>query len=291
MNTNIAEALPQSEFVEFWNRILVPKFITWKHVLVDGLSRHSDAILPKLTVNPGEHVMDAGCGFGDTACMLAERVGSQGMVVGIDCCEQFLEFGREEAGKRGLNNVEFVLADLERYPVNGEFDLIFSRFGTMFFTNPVAALRKMRQALRPGGRMINIVWRCRADNPWLSAAQGVVLHHLPPPGDNAETCGPGPFSMADQSVVTAQLRAAGFEDIGFERVDAEIRMGNDIDDAIGFQLALGPAGEVVREAGDLAEQKQVVIRADLTELLRPHLRADGVWMDSSSWVITARNPE
>lgn len=290
MNTSSAEKLPQSEFVDFWNRILVPKFITWKHVMVDGLGRHSDAIFPTLDVKPGEHVMDAGCGFGDTACMLAERVGSQGEVVGIDCCEQFLEFGREEASKRGLNNVKFVQSDLEKYSVDCEFDLVFARFGTMFFTNPVAAFRNLRSALHPGGRLTNIVWRCSADNPWLSAAKAVVLHHLPPPGDNAETCGPGPFSMADQDVVTAQLRAAGFECVRFERVDAAIRMGNDIDDAIGFQLALGPAGEVVREAGHLAAQKEAAIRADLAALLRPHLREDGVWMNSSSWVISARNP-
>jgi hypothetical protein len=127
---------------------------------------------------------------------------------------------------------------------------VFSRFGTMFFSSPVVALKNMRKALKPGGRITHIVWRERADNPWLGAAKDVVLRHLPPPGDDAQTCGPGPFSMADQDLVTAQMTAAGFADISFERVDAKVRMGDSIEDSIGFQLALGPAGEVVREAGE-----------------------------------------
>lgn len=280
----------QTEFVRFWNDVLVPKFVRWKHVLVGGLSQHSDAILPRLEVNPGERVMDAGCGFGDTACWLAERVGRDGRVVGIDCCDGFLDYGREEATRRGLSNLSFEVADIESRRFDGDFDMIFSRFGTMFFTNPVRALRNMRSALRPGGRLTTIVWRRRADNPWLDAAREVVLRHLPPPGEGAQSCGPGPFSMSDQETVTGQLRAAGFDGIGFERVDAEVRMGDGIEDAIGFQLALGPAGEVVREAGDQAAAKDAQIRADLADLLRPHVRKDGVWMASSSWVITARNP-
>jgi ubiquinone/menaquinone biosynthesis C-methylase UbiE len=283
-------AAERSEFVTFWNEILVPKFVRWKHVLVGGLSHHSDAIFPRLEVHPGERVLDAGAGFGDTACMLAQRVGPAGKVVAMDCCDAFLAYGRDEAAAAGLSNVDFVAADVERYPFAGDFDLVFSRFGTMFFSNPVAALKNMRRALKPGGRITHIVWRERADNPWLSAARDVVLRHLPEPGDDARTCGPGPFSMADKDTVTAQMKAAGFTDISFERVDADVRMGDSIEDAIGFQLALGPAGEVVREAGELAQAKDARIRADLAELLRPHVTADGVWMDSSSWVISARNP-
>ncbi|GMG83775.1 class I SAM-dependent methyltransferase [Paralimibaculum aggregatum] len=279
----------QTEFVRFWNEILVPKFVTYKHVLVGGLSRHSDAILPGLDVVPGMRVLDAGCGFGDTACWLAEQVGPSGEVVGIDCCDGFLDYGRREAAARGLGNIVFAEADVESHPFEGDFDMVFSRFGTMFFSNPVAALRNMRRALKPGGKLTHIVWRNRADNPWLSAARDVVLRHLPPPGEDAQTCGPGPFSMADQETVTGQMHAAGYSEIVFERVDAMVRMGDDIEDAIGFQIALGPAGEVYREAGDLALAKEAEIKADLAALLRPHVTSDGIWMGSSSWVISARN--
>lgn len=280
----------QSDFVRFWNEILLPKFVKYKHVLVGGLSKHSEAIFPKLEVNPGDKIVDAGAGFGDTAIMLAARTGDTGHVMATDCCDGFLEYGRKEAAEKGVRNVSFVVADIQRQRFDPNYDMIFSRFGTMFFENPVVALKNMRSALKPEGRLTMIVWRTMADNPWLGAAKAVALKHLPPPGEDADTCGPGPFSMAGQDMVTAQLHAAGYDRVKFERVDALVRMGDNVEDAIGFQLALGPAGEVFREAGDLGEEKRDVIEADLRALLEPYVADDGVYMDSSSWVITARNP-
>jgi SAM-dependent methyltransferase len=281
---------PPSEFVQFWNEILVPKFVKYKHVLVGGLSLHSAAIFPRLEVNPGERVMDAGAGFGDTAIMLAQRAGPSGQVDAIDCCDAFLDYGRKDAAAAGVVNVSFTEADIQFTPFAPEYDLVFSRFGTMFFENPVAAMRNMRKALKPGGRFTMIVWRDMADNPWLGAAKAIALEHLPQPGADGRSCGPGPFSMADQELVTAQMAASGFTDIVFERVDAPVRMGDTIDDAIGFQLALGPAGEVYREAGDKAVAGHDALVADLTRLLAPHVTDDGVFMASSSWVVSARNP-
>jgi len=287
---SIREQEEQTEFVRFWNEVLVPKFVKYKHVLVGGLSKHSEAIFPNLEVNPGDRIVDAGAGFGDTAIMLAGRAGPAGHVMATDCCDAFLEFGRREASENEVTNVSFVVSDIQRQTFEPVHDMIFSRFGTMFFENPVVALKNMRTALKPDGRLTMIVWRTMADNPWLGAAKAIALKHLPPPGDDADTCGPGPFSMAGQDMVTMQLRIAGYDRVEFERVDAPIRMGDSIEDAIGFQLALGPAGEVFREAGDLAEEKREAIEADLRELLEPHVTDDGVVMDSSSWVITARNP-
>jgi hypothetical protein len=149
----------------------------------------------------------------------------------------------------------------------------------------------MRKALRPGGRMVHIVWRERADNPWLSMAKDVVLKYLPMPGADSQTCGPGPFSMADEPMVRAMMKAAGFDRIEFRRVDAPVLVGKDVDDAIAFQLAIGPAGEVFREAGALAESKRSEIEAALAAAINAQKKAsDGVVMDSSSWVISAINP-
>jgi len=287
--TTEATVQQPSEFVQFWNDILVPKFINYKHVLVGGLSKHSDAIFPKLEVNSGERVIDAGAGFGDTAIMLAKEVGPQGGVMAIDCCDAFLDYGRKDAAAEGVTNIDFTEGDVQVHPFTPDWDLVFSRFGTMFFENPVAAMRNMRRALRPGGRFTMIVWRRIEDNPWLGAAKGIALEHLPQPGADARTCGPGPFSMADEDVVSAQMKAAGYSDVTFERVDAPVRMGDSIEDAIGFQLALGPAGEVYREAGDRAAAKRDALVRDLTQLLKPHATDDGVYMGSSSWVVSARN--
>ena len=285
----VQNELSTTKYVDFWNEVLVPKFVRWKHILVDGLTLHSEAIFPTLLVKAGHKVVDAGCGFGDTAIKLAELVGPSGSVLAIDCCDGFLEFGRQEAKLRGIGNVRFVDGDVQRYPFAPIHDFCFSRFGTQFFENPVAGLRNMRASLKPGGVMTMVVWRGINDNPWLGSAKQVVLQYLPPPGENAQTCGPGPFSMADTGVVTKQLEIAGYKDIRFEQVDAQVFVGRDLDDAVAFQLAIGPAGEVYREAGELANRRHDEIAAAVKAQLAKYLGPNGVMMDSSSWKVTARN--
>jgi ubiquinone/menaquinone biosynthesis C-methylase UbiE len=280
----------RSQYVNFWNDVLVPKFVRWKHILVDGLTLHSAKIFPSLPVKPGDKVVDAGCGFGDTAIQLARLVGPTGSVLAVDCCDGFLEFGRRDAKAAGLTNITFLEADVQTYPFKPVHDFCFSRFGTQFFENPVAGLRNMRATLKPGGIMTMIVWRGIKDNPWLGHAKDIVLRFLPPPGENAQTCGPGPFSMADTEVVTKQLEIAGYKNIEFERIDAQVFVGKDVDDAVGFQLAIGPAGEVYREAGKIAEERHEEIAAALKAALAKYVRPNGVMMESSSWKVTARNP-
>ena len=281
-----------TEFVRFWNEVLAPKFIRFRHILVDGLTHHSEAVFPKLPVKKGDRVLDVGCGFGDTAIKLARIVGPEGEVLGIDCCDAFLSAAEADREQAGLDNLRFIRGDAEIALPEGAFDFVFARFGTMFFANPVAGLRNMRRALRPGGRMTHIVWRNPADNPWLSMAKDVVLRFLPPPGENARTCGPGPFSMADEPMVRKMMEIAGYEDITFERVDAPVLVGHDVRDAIDFQLAIGPAGEVFREAGELAERTRPEIEAALAKAIGSQARdSDGIVMDTSSWVISARNPD
>ena len=283
-------AQSRSQYVEFWNNILVPKFVRWRHILVGGLTLHSERIFPSLQVNKGDRVVDAGCGFGDTAIELARLVGPTGSVLAVDCCDGFLEYGRRDASAAGLSNVAFLEADVQTCPFEPVHDFCFSRFGTQFFENPVAGLRNMRASLKPGGIMTMVVWRGIKDNPWLGHAKDIVLQFLPPPGENAQTCGPGPFSMADTGVVTKQLGIAGYRDIQFEQVDAEVFVGKDLDDAAAFQLAIGPAGEVYREAGKLAEQRYDEIANALKSQLAKYQRSNGLMMESSSWKVTARNP-
>jgi ubiquinone/menaquinone biosynthesis C-methylase UbiE len=289
--TSPTHADDRSEFVDFWNEILVPKFVRFKHVLVDGLTHHSAAVFPHLPVSTGDVVLDVGCGFGDTAIQLARRVGPTGRVVGIDCCDAFLEFGRRDVAESGIDNVTFIEGDALRYRFEPEFDFVFSRFGTMFFDNPVMGFRNLRSALKPGGVMTHIVWRSAQDNPWLSMAKQIVLEFLPPPTEDARTCGPGPFSMSDRDTVTKMMEIAGYVDIKFTQVDAKVLIGHSVADAIEFQLALGPAGEVFREGGQEAEEKRPQIVAALEAAIESQGRdRDGIFMDSSSWVITGVTP-
>ena len=203
---------------------------------------------------------------------------------------KFVKFARADAAAAGVTNVTFVEGDVQGYPFEPTYDFCFARFGTQFFENPVAGLRSMRSSLRPGGIMTMIVWRTIDDNPWLGMPKEIILRHLPPPGEDARTCGPGPFSMADEEMVTKQLEIAGYDAIEFERIDAPLMVGNTVEDAVGFQLALGPAGEVYREAGAEAEAKHDEIVAALANELAKYVTDEGVVMQSSSWKVRARNP-
>ena len=283
-------AVGNDEFTAFWNNVLVDKFERFRNILLDGLSYHSQVPLSRLELARGSRALDVGCGWGDTAIELAKKAGPNGFVLGLDCCDAFLDKGRRDAEAAGLANVRFVVADVQTFRFEPEFDFAFSRFGMMFFANPVAAMRNIRSALKPGAQMMFITWRALAENPWMDVPKKIALEFLPPPGENAQTCGPGPFSMASPDVVGAQLKAAGFVDAQFEAIDGDVMIGASVDQAVEFQLALGPAGEIVREAGPVAEKRRPEIAAALRAELGRHVRDGKVYMRSGSWTITARKP-
>jgi SAM-dependent methyltransferase len=191
-----------------------------------------------------------------------------------------------------VDNVRFEVGDVQVCDLpESYFDVVYSRFGVMFFQSAVRALRNANRALKPGGKVCLIVWRTLADNPCWGAAKEVALRHLPPAGDNASTCGPGPFSMASEETDRAMLEAAGFPEVDvFKRIDADVCIGLNLEEAIDYQILVGPSGEIVREAGEEGQRKLPEIRRELRELMEPYLRAEGVFMPSSTWAIMARKP-
>jgi SAM-dependent methyltransferase len=217
-------------------------------------------------------------------------VGPEGEVVGIDCTDAFIDIANQERDGAGATHVRYEIADAQICDLpEGYFDVVYSRFGVMFFQSAVRALRNANRALKPRGKLCLIVWRSLADNPAWGAAKEVVLRHLPPPGDAASTCGPGPFSMASEDTDRAMLEAAGFSKVEvFKRIDADICIGRDIEEAIDYQILVGPSGEIVREAGEEGQRKLPAIRRDLHELMTPFVREGGVFMPSSTWSIVAR---
>jgi len=152
-------AVANDEFTTFWNNVLAAKFDRFRNILLGGLSYHSKVPLADLRLAPGSSVLDVGCGWGDTAIELARMVGPSGSVVGLDCCASFLEYARREARAAGVGNVRFIEADVQTYAFEPIYDFCFSRFGMMFFSSPVAAMRNIRRALNPGGRVMFITWR------------------------------------------------------------------------------------------------------------------------------------
>ena len=279
------------EFIAFWNDVLVIKFERFRNILMDGMSYHSETPLGKLKLPDGTRALDVGCGWGDTALALAKKVGPNGSVVGLDCCDAFLEKGRSDAKNAGQDNVSFIAEDVQDYPFEPVYDLCFSRFGMMFFSNPVAAMRNIYRALKPGGELLFITWRKLEENPWLSAGKETVLQFLPPPGDDAKVCGPGPFSMSTPDMVVRQLEVAGYKDISVESIDGPVTAGDNLNQAVEFQLAIGPAGEIFREAGEMAERRRPMIEHALREKLAPFQDSNGkVIMESASWAYHCRKP-
>jgi SAM-dependent methyltransferase len=225
--------------------------------------------------------------------LIAGRVGPAGVAVGVDCAENFIRLAERETALASVANASFFVADVQVDDLRGPYDFVFSRFGTMFFMTPGAALRNLRKALKPGGRLAMIVWRRREENPWLHEAELRVREIVPVVShdDTAEVhCGPGPFSMAGPDMVSTMLRAAGYDRIAFERFDADICIGKDLAEAVEFAMALGPAGEIIRLAGEEGRKRKNAVVAALRDTLSRYERNDGVWGPSSTWFITARNP-
>ena len=278
--------------VEAWNTVLFDKFVRFKHLLVAGLAGHSNEILSRGLFPKGARVLDVGCGFGDSTLRIANAVGPAGQAVGVDCAENFIRAAEAEAKSAGVSNASFFAADVQGDDLRGPYDHAFARFGTMFFMLPGAAMRNIRKALKPGGRFTQIVWRKREENPWLHEAE-LRVRELVPVVSHEETnevhCGPGPFSMAGPDMVSAMLKAAGFEGITFERFDSDICIGRDLEEAVEFAMALGPAGEIIRLAGDEGQKRKPQVAAALRETLARYVRKDGVWGPSSTWFITARS--
>jgi ubiquinone/menaquinone biosynthesis C-methylase UbiE len=281
-----------SVIVQAWDTILFEKFCRFRFVLTEGLSIHSDTLLERRPYPAGARVLDVGCGFGDTTQRIARQVAAKGEAVGVDCAPNFVKAAQQEAKEAGLANVSFFVADVQTEDLRGPYDFLFSRFGTMFFNTPVAALHNMRKALRPGGELAMIVWRRREDNPWVHEAE-LRVKGIVPMVSHEETdevhCGPGPFSMAGADMVSDMLRSAGFNRIAFERFDTEICVGRTLEDAVEFAMALGPAGEILRLAGEAGAKRKGEVAAALSETFADYVGPDGVKMPSSSWFVTARN--
>jgi SAM-dependent methyltransferase len=282
-------AATNREAAEAWSGPLFDRFVRYRDLVADGLGAHGRAAMEAHPPGAGDRVLDLGCGFGDTTQRLAELVGSEGEALGLDVSEPFVELARSEA--KGVENVRFACADLQVAELEGGFDYAFSRMGIMFFANPVQAFRNVRGALKPGGRLCAVVWRRKLDNDWMYRAEQVVEGYLERPEETDEpTCGPGPFSMANADTVSEQLAIAGFEQISLQRCDLPIKIGGDLEHAVEFNMALGPAGEVLRLWGDRVEEIRPKIASELREALAEFEGPDGVIAPASTWIIGAVAP-
>jgi SAM-dependent methyltransferase len=272
----------------YWNEQAGPVWVAHQERLDRQIGPHGERAMALLAPAPGEHVLDLGCGCGDSSLALARRVAPGGRVLGVDLSGPMLVRARERAAAAGLANVSFRAADVQSASLEaGAFDGAFSRFGVMFFADPVAAFGNVRSALRPGGRLAFACWRPVTENPWVlvpmaAAAPLMALPPPPPPGT------PGPFAFGDGARVRGILEAAGFADIAVD--PAELPMtpgGGDLDEAADTFLEIGPLASALREA-DAGAALRDQIRGAVRKAFESHLRGGRVELGSAIWLVRAR---
>ena len=230
----------------------------------------------------GERVLDVGCGGGVTSAAYAGAVGASGTVLGLDVSAVILAVARERYA--AVTTLSFALGDAATMPLEaGSFDLVSSRFGVMFFADPVAAFANLRVALKPGGRLAFICWRALDENPWMADCVRAAFSVLPRPEPLPPTA-PGPFAFADPARLRDILEQSGYTDISIEPLDQLLDLGS-IDDAVAQMTRMGPAASAFA-AASVADQAAVVtaIRA----ALRPHQSGGSVRMVSGTWLVGAR---
>jgi ubiquinone/menaquinone biosynthesis C-methylase UbiE len=277
-----------AEAIQAWDGPLFDRFVRFRHLLTTGLGVHGEAALALHPPPRGGRVIDIGCGFGDTTQRIAGLVGPEGEALGVDAAPRFIEASIADAAQHGVANARFEVADVETTTFAPSFDMGFARFGTMFFTNPVPALRNVRGALKPGATFAMVVWRRREDNDWMYRAQTTVEAIVERPAEYDEpTCGPGPFSMANADTVTDQMLAAGFHDVRLDRCDLPILVGRDVDEAIDLVMSIGPAGEILRLAGDRAAHLHGTVHDALAQALGEFATDDGLRARASTWIVSA----
>ncbi|MXM66456.1 methyltransferase domain-containing protein [Streptomyces sp. HUCO-GS316] len=245
-----------------------------------ALRGYRTRFLRAAAIGPADHVLDIGCGTGEITREAARRAAA-GRVLGVDLSAAMLRVARRRAAAEGLANAEFEQVDAQVHPfAAGEFDLAVSRTGTMFFADLGAAFRNIAHAVRPGGRLVQLVWQPPPRNDWFLALTAAMAagRDLPAPPPGA----PGPFSLSDPDRVRRLLAGTGFAEPDLEPLTAPMHFGADADDA--HRFVTGLLGWMLTDLDDSRREQSL---ADLRATLRAHETPDGVLYPSATWLITA----
>lgn len=283
-------AAANEEAVRAWDTVLYERWKTNRKVFVGALDDATDALLERYPVREGARVLDCGCGFGESARTISGKVGPSGSVHAVDSSPHFIADAREELAD--LTNVDFGVADVQTAEWEPAYDYVFSRMGTQFFAMPVPAMRAIRGALVPDGRLAKIVWRRKAESEFWAETENVVLRFLSRPETyEADTCGPGPFSMGNPETTEGILKAAGFTKIELTQLDFDYYMGADMSEAIEALTAIGPGAELIRLNAEYGESRKPEIEEALAERYSEWERPDGSIVGRASvWLVGAVNP-
>jgi SAM-dependent methyltransferase len=269
--------------VEFWNGKAGQEWTALQERMDAYMSPIHGALMDFAAPRAGEAVLDIGCGTGTTSMGLADAVGPLGRVIGIDISRTMLDLAQRRG--QGRANLTFMEADASQASFQPEHDLLFSRFGVMFFDDPGTAFANIRMAAKPGGRIAFVCWRTPPENLWATApiaAAKMFLPETPPPDPLA----PGPFAFADAGRIEAVLGAGGFRNIAIRKFDGGMNMGRDLDQAAALTLRVGPLARAAAELDDATKARIAdVVKAALARFER----ADGtIAPPVACWLVGAR---
>ncbi len=270
---------------DYWNADAGSTWAAMHERLDWSLSPVTEALIGMAAPAPGERVLDIGCGSGETSLILAQAVGEDGDVLGVDISQPLLAIAHERADALDSPAL-FLEADAAMLAGDASRDLLVSRFGVMFFDQPEAAFANLRSHAKPGARLHFACWRTPADNDWATAAQ-MALAPMLPEASPADPLAPGPFAFADPARLLALLEGAGWQEPAVERLDFAMTIGRGksaLDDAVDFSLRVGPAARAVREAGPaLAGKASEALRAAYAS----RLQGEELSLPGSVWLVSA----
>lgn len=271
------------EQIDYWNGKAGETWVEAQDRIDRTLAGLTEQALVRANPQAHERVLDIGCGCGTTTLALA---GKASHVTGVDISAPMLALARQRTS--GMDNVAFEQADAAERSFAPDFELIFSRFGVMFFSDPVAAFSNIHHALAPAGRMILLCWQAPASNPWMSTAGRIVqpfLAEANPDAPAPDPKAPGPFAFGDGDYVREILEAAGFTQIRLDVAKADIKLGDTVDEAMDFQSRIGPLSRALTELdGDAREQALAAVRSEFERLAGP----DGLTLGAAAWLVSAR---
>ena len=286
---NSATAIPTAnqEQVDYWNSAAGERWLTHRATLDRQMSLITDRLFTRAAVRPGERVIDVGCGAGGTTIRLGRAVGATGAVLGVDISEPMLSLATKLAA--AVDQVRFERADAQVHGFEAEVhDLAFSRFGFMFFADPVAAFRNLGTAFRSGGRLCLGCWGPLQQNPWFRVPREIAIRHLGPPEPQPPHA-PGPLACADAEYAHEVFTAAGFEEVAITAEDLDLLGPATAEETAEFACVMGPAGRLIREKHAPADTVQA-IAAEIAEAYKDYATSDGVRVPAKINFISARKP-
>jgi SAM-dependent methyltransferase len=270
--------------IEYWNATAGETWALFQEQLDRQIAPLGLEALRALAPATGERIIDVGCGCGQTSLDLARRVGRNGHVVGVDISAPMLDVARHRPLSASAIRPEFREVDAQSVNLgHAVFDAAFSRFGVMFFSDPVAALSNIRRALKPRGRLGFVCWRPLSENPWMLAPLNAALPFLPAPPP-VDPLAPGPFAFSDAARVRSILRDAGYGSMTIEPFDAMIGSG-DVEQTLALTFKVGPLGAALRENPQQKDKVAGAVREVLTHYAMPA----GVMMPAAVWIVLAHN--